>query len=118
MRLKEKLYRKIKWLQNKKEKKRAFKKEFDEFHLKLNRSFELRFEEAVPYLNDKTVTTVFDAHYVYHPAWATRIVKAVSPAIHVDISSTLHFCAQLSAFIPVHFYDYRPAILNLNNLTS
>ena len=38
--------------------------------------------------------------------------------MHVDISSTLTFSTILSAFIPVTFYDYRPAHLNLLNLIS
>lgn len=114
----ERIIRKIRWLQNKRKQKEAFKKEFIEFASKSNRNFELRFEEAIPYLNDKTTTTGFDAHYIYHPAWAARIIKKINPAVHVDISSTLHFCTQLSAFIPVEFYDYRPAKLNLDNLVS
>jgi len=69
-----------------------------------------------PCLNDKTETTHFDAHYVYHPAWAARIVKHIAPDIHVDISSTLHFCSILSAFVNTDFYDYRPANLILSNL--
>jgi hypothetical protein len=36
----------------------------------------------------------------------------------VDISSTLHFCSIVSAFIPVKFYDYRPADLCLSGLSS
>lgn len=71
-----------------------------------------------PCLDDKTITTPFDAHYVYHPAWAARIVKQINPDLHTDISSTLHFCTMLSAFIPTAFYDYRPAALALNNLSS
>jgi hypothetical protein len=35
---------------------------------------------------------------------------------HVDISSTLHFCSIISAFIRVRFYDFRPADLELSNL--
>ena len=69
-------------------------------------------------LNDSTENTEFDAHYIYHPAWAARIVKMIDPEKHIDISSTLNFCAILSAFIKTEFYDYRPAILNLDNLTS
>ncbi|MCX2431349.1 DUF268 domain-containing protein [Pedobacter sp. GR22-10] len=30
----------------------------------------------------------------------------------------MHFCSIISAFIPVEFYDYRPADLNLSNLLS
>ena len=69
-------------------------------------------------LYDNTGYTHFDAHYIYHPAWATRLIKKNNPARHIDISSTLHFCSMLSAFIPTEFYDYRPAKLNLDNLVS
>lgn len=68
------------------------------------------------FLDDATSETSFDAHYIYHPAWATRVVKKINPGRHVDISSTLHFCTTLSAFIPVDFYDYRPARLSLPDL--
>ncbi len=67
--------------------------------------------------NDATTQTNFDRHYIYHPAWAMRIISAAKPAVHVDISSTLHFCSMLSAVIPVKFYDYRPAALMLSDLT-
>lgn len=71
-----------------------------------------------PYLTDKTENTPFDNHYVYHPAWAARILAQTKPDLHIDISSTLHFCSIVSAFIPVHFYDYRPADLKLDGLVS
>lgn len=72
----------------------------------------------LPCLKDKTENTPFDNHYVYHPAWAARILAKTKPDLHIDISSTLNFCAIVSAFIPVHFYDYRPAQLKLENLVS
>ena len=75
-------------------------------------------QDKKPCLFDNTESTGFDAHYVYHPAWAARILKEINPVKHIDISSTLHFCSIISAFIPVEFYDYRPAILNLDNLYS
>ena len=71
-----------------------------------------------PCLNDNTSETGFDRHYTYHPAWAARIIKNNNPEKHIDISSILHFCTMLSAFIPVDFYDYRPAKLDLPNLKS
>ena len=83
-----------------------------------NKRFKLSEADLFPCLNDDKQTTGFDAHYIYHPAWAARIVKEINPVKHIDISSTLHFCSILSAFIPVEFYDYRPAHLNLNNLSS
>lgn len=69
-------------------------------------------------LNDSTAKTGFDRHYVYHTAWAARLLKRTLPTVHVDISSTLYFCSIVSAFLPVDFYDYRPAELKLNNLFS
>ncbi len=67
-------------------------------------------------LNESTNTTKFDSHYVYHPAWALRVVKKINPSVHIDISSSLHFCTTLSAFIKTEFYDYRPVQLDLSNL--
>jgi SAM-dependent methyltransferase len=78
----------------------------------------LREEDAYPCLYDRTTETGYDRHYIYHPAWAARILAQSSPSKHVDISSTLHFCTLISAFIEVDFYDYRPAPLTLSNLTS
>ncbi len=93
-------------------------KDFYVFKKKSDKRFRLSFLDRFPQLHDKTLFTPFDTHYVYHPAWAARIVKKINPQFHVDISSTLHFCTILSAFIPVKFYDYRPAELHLSNLTN
>lgn len=68
-------------------------------------------------LNENTLNTNFDRHYIYHPAWAARVLAKTKPKFHVDISSTLNFCSIVSAFIPVRFYDYRPANLKLSNLS-
>jgi len=76
------------------------------------------FSRMLPLLQDKTSTTPFEPHYTYHPAWAARILVERGVEEHVDIASTLQFCAIVSAFMPVKFYDYRPAQLRLNNLTS
>jgi len=78
----------------------------------------LRWGDRLPNLDDRTGKTPFDPHYVYHPAWAARILAETRPVRHVDISSTLHFCTIVSAFVPVDFYDYRPAPLELDNLTT
>lgn len=80
--------------------------------------FSLNDNDLFPCLSDKTETTGFDAHYVYHPAWAARIVKEINPSKHIDISSTLHFCSIISAFISTEFYDYRPADLKLSGLIN
>ncbi len=69
-------------------------------------------------LIEDTETTLFDRHYIYHPAWAARILAKTKPKLHVDISSTLNFCSVISAFIPLKFYDYRPADLKLSNFET
>lgn len=91
---------------------------FAELHAKSSKRLPLNWEDRYPRMGDDTADTGFDRHYVYHPAWAARIVKQLAPAEHVDISSTLHFCSMLSAFVPVRFYDYRPADLHLTGLSS
>ena len=78
----------------------------------------MQWEDRYPCLDDNTQTTGFDRHYLYHPAWAARILAETKPEFHVDISSTLHFSSIVSAFIPVHFYDFRPADVRLSNLVS
>lgn len=96
-----------------------FEQDFLTFNsLDKNLKMQCIWSDIYPCLEDNTEMTGFDAHYIYHPAWAARIVKEINPVKHIDISSTLHFCSILSAFIPVEFYDYRPAHLNLNNLLS
>ena len=83
-----------------------------------DRRFNLYFSKIQPILIDKTSTTQFEPHYVYHPAWAARIIAKNKPVKHVDISSILQFSTIVSAFIPVDFYDYRPAKLSLSGLES
>jgi hypothetical protein len=80
--------------------------------------FYISLRNIYPCINDRTPTTSFDRHYIFHTAWASRKVKEINPTLHTDISSSLYFCSIVSAFIPVNFYDYRPAQLNLSNLQS
>ena len=89
-----------------------FKNQIDEERLSLS------WGDRYLCLDDKTKNTGFDRHYLYHPAWAARILAETKPALHIDISSTLSFATMLSAFMPVHFYDYRPADVELSNLKS
>lgn len=100
----------------------AFRKEFTVFE-KLSAAaaperFALRWEDRYPCLEDKTPSTDFDRHYVYHTAWAARVLARTRPALHADISSYLYFATLVSAFIPMKFYDYRPADVMLSNLTA
>lgn len=79
--------------------------------------FDLEWADRWPCLDGRTPKTRFDRHYLYHPAWAARILAEERPTEHIDISSTVHFCSLVSAFLPVRFYDYRPATISLDGLT-
>ncbi len=86
--------------------------------IKTEKRFSVKLSDFYPCIKDKTVKTNFDAHYVYHTSWAARKVREINPEVHTDISSSLYFSGIVSAFVPVNFYDYRPADLRLSNLTS
>lgn len=76
--------------------------------------FTLRLVDLKLCLTDATSTTGFDRHYVFHTAWAARILAKSMPEMHTDISSSLYFISNVSAFIPIRFLDYRPANLGLS----
>ena len=78
--------------------------------------FDWTWSDRMPALGDKAATTAFDAHYVYHTAWAVRTVTRSAPARHIDVGSTLNFCTTLAASVPVDFYDIRPAAIDLPGL--
>jgi hypothetical protein len=84
----------------------------------VGRSLALNRKDLYPCLYDRSPSTPFDRHYTYFPAWAARVLARTQPPRHVDISSTLNFASILSAFVPVDFYDIRPAALRLTNLCA
>jgi len=95
----------------------AFRRQFDEFSEQEGaRKFRLEWKDRMLCLDDDTELTQFDRHYVYHPAWAARILKRIDPEVHIDIGSSLFFASVVSAFTPVKFYDFRPADVRLSGL--
>jgi hypothetical protein len=115
MRFAEKLFRSAK----RRQARRAFQNSFSEKTPKLvDGRFVCRWEDRRPCLDDNTGATGFDAHYLYHTAWASRILAETRPKRHVDIGSYLYFAALVSAFVPFEFYDYRPVAISLSGLTS
>lgn len=70
-----------------------------------------------PILDEATAETAFDAHYVYHTAWAARILRDSRPEDHVDVGSMILFVSMVSAFMPIRHYDYRPPAVELDGLT-
>lgn len=97
-----------------------FLKDFFRFKslVKRNNRFSIKFGDRYPCFTDKTTSTGFDAHYIYHTAWAARALIKINPECHVDISSYLYFSTIVSAFLPVKFYDYRPANIKLTGLKT
>jgi len=101
--------------------KKAFWKDYDILYTqsaKISERFSLKRNEVMPCYWDKTSNTDYDHHYVLHTAWALRKAKEIKPCKHIDISSSLYFCTALSAFLPVEFYDYRPADVHLSDLKT
>jgi hypothetical protein len=96
----------------------AFDDELDQFVALAGEAPRLpvRREDINPQLSDRASVTPIDRHYTYHPAWAARVLAKTRPSKHVDISSIVNFAAILSAFVPVEFYDFRPAPLELDGL--
>ncbi len=93
-----------------------YEKDFKVFETTHQERFSVKSKDKYPCLNDKNAITSFDKHYTYHTAWAARKLKSVMPLEHIDISSLTFFSTLLSAFIPIKFYDYRPAKIELDNL--
>lgn len=98
-----------------------FRAEFDAFERMqrtARRDMALQWEDRWPCLDDATAKTPFDKHYLFHLAWAARIVAATHPKRHVDVSSALHFACILSAFVPTEYYELRPVVLGLDGLLT
>lgn len=75
-----------------------------------------RIIDALPVFHERTTLMSFDKQYVYHTGWAARVLREISPKLHIDISSSIMFSSIMSAFIPIEHYDYRRPILNLVGL--
>ncbi|MFZ5581036.1 MAG: DUF268 domain-containing protein [Pseudomonadota bacterium] len=80
--------------------------------------FTVTWKDRWIHLRDATATTGFDRHYVFHTAWASRVIAELRPREHIDIASSLYFVGLVSAFVPTRFIDFRPADLGLSGLDS
>ena len=89
---------------------------FSELNSKLRPEFRASWKDRWARLDDDTGHLPFDAHYVYHTAWAARVLAQINPDKHIDISSYTYFATIASAFVPVEFYDYRAPEIHLDNL--
>ena len=97
----------------------SFHKEFKQFHdlsKTTKKRFNLKWEDRYPCLQNRTSISGFDTHYIYHIAWAARILSNIQPKLHIDFSSSLYFSTMISAFIPTEFYDFHKAEVKLSDL--
>lgn len=93
------------------------RRQFQQLEVVIAPRFALRWRDRLLCLYDATSVTTFDRHYVFHTAWACRVLAESRPVLHTDISGSLYFVSNASAFVPIRFYDYRPAELGLSDLT-
>jgi len=78
--------------------------------------FEMKWGDRWLCLNDQQRSIQFEPHYVYHPAWAARVLAKTQPERHVDIGSTLGFVTMISAFVKTDYFEWRPPNLQLSDL--
>ena len=83
-----------------------------------SKRFECLWSDRWVCLGGATNSLKLDVHYVYHPAWAARVLVSINPSLHVDLSSAINFVTVLSAFIPVKYYEYRPPSICLSGFES
>lgn len=100
---------------------RRLRKEFRRFNEQALRSataMPAARADLFPIVGDATASVEFDPHYIYHTAWAARILAQTRPAFHVDFSSSLYFACIVSAFCDIRHYDFRVPAVELDNLST
>jgi len=84
---------------------------FSKMNLKI-----LSMVRLMPKLFDNKNKEPFDHHYLYHTAWATRILKKINPKMHYDFASDLRFITQISSFIKTTQYNLGIPTIKLDGL--
>jgi SAM-dependent methyltransferase len=97
--------------------KRRFQREFEEFASRDER-FDVRWEDRWMIYQRSGTTNSYSPEYLYHMAWAARVLQRTRPAKHVDIASWVYFVSLVSAFVPIDFYEFQPTPLTLSDLSS
>jgi len=97
---------------------RNFKSDFERFAQECAKAGRRipEWDERFPCLGDKTQYVSYEPHYVYHCAWACRVLRATRPSLHIDISSSIYFVSMASAFLDIKHFDYRPPKIRLSGL--
>ncbi len=80
--------------------------------------FDLSIDNNQIEINDWSNDHSFDDHYVYHTAWASRILYIEKPEKHIDISSDIRFSSLVSTFVNTEYYDIRKLKIELSGLIT
>ncbi len=69
-----------------------------------------------PILDDWIRPTPYDPHYTLMGYWATRRIQENQPQHHYDVSSLLSWVANLSAIVPVTYWEFKPREIPIPDL--
>ena len=69
--------------------------------------FNLSNSQSQNEINDWGSEHSYDGHYIYHTAWASRILYTQKPKKHIDLSSDIRFSSIISTFVKTEYYDIR-----------
>lgn len=94
-----------------------FRREFSEFVADDDARFAVKWSDRRMIYQREKITYSFDPEYLYHLAWAARVLAETRPERHVDIASWVYFPALVSAFVPMEFYEFQPSFIRLSNLS-
>lgn len=92
-------------------------KEVQEYQKFVQMTKDDRFQ-IVPVRYLKDTDKLIDGQYVFHTAWAARILAETRPEKHVDFSSSEYFNAITSSFVPIDSYNFKPHHFGLDNLQT
>ncbi len=76
---------------------------------------DVRDEDLIPELTDRTPGNPYDGHYFFQDVWAARRVAERRPAQHVDVGSRVDYVGFLTAVTEVVFVDIRPLAVEIEN---
>lgn len=80
-------------------------------------AFEVRGADILPYLDDRTATTLIDPVYFLQDAWFARQIALRRPVAHVDVGSSAKSMAIVAQFVPVTMIDIRPVEIDLEHFS-
>ncbi len=74
--------------------------------------------DQLPCLEDIDKPGDYCPIYLYHTAWAARVLMRTKPEHHIDVGSLLYFVGVASAICPMTFCDIRPVLMPIPGITT